>query len=617
MFARALGVLVLPLVFQSSDGRAQGLVPAQDLGQSQIQDQIQQQIRPPADWARADEVHQHRTYSAHLPLGAGKVRHYYLTERLENQERIFSLFVRDNRGLQDLAMERHFPLSEAMASESWLKDTLQKYSLQLQTPFVYASNDNENWATEQEESAALDTPVLWQADKAWNEKWEQKYAEWVSKELHPRLMVDLQLPTDCADLAYVLRWAFARQNHLPMAIRLGGSSQLFTNESMREEWLDLPQHQDWKRDRRFRAVLEYIMRNTYTHTLMEDSYPVAIRPGSLSAGTHFLDLHGSSGHTMVVKSVNDPNDLPVTLLFSTVPIRIRELISTFYQDQEAPKLHRSGLYKIRWATKTNSGWKLVPLKDHPSYSLEQFNLPDIEFPSPTPHFLKVYQRINPKFSLDILLQKSMNELRDRMKDRIKMVEDGFAFCQRNNCEPGSRGDDDWSTPSRDRRLLQLHETVELALDLIRHHKPEALPAGLKNWEDFAREQTLKIQGEPISLERLVVAFEHGLTETDPRVSIARRWGVAFEGYSENLIASLKTNLAKRQNAGGVFEGCRETQCHESMAEIDKLLRRQISGARILCQHSGGTFCEELNEQLANQSFAGRSLLEWTRVIGEK
>jgi hypothetical protein len=556
----------------------------------------------------------YRTYSGHQRFQSGIVRHYFLTDRIENQQRIFSLFARDKNEFQDLAEEQRFSMARSKDADLWLQQTLKKYGLQLETPLVLASNDDSPELFD-DEDAILSPAVLWHADKEWSEKWEQEYAKWVGKELYPGLMVSMKLPTDCAELAYVERGAFARKHRLPMAIRDGGSSQLFPNESMKEEWLDLPEHQDWKKDRRFRAVLEYIMRNTYTHTLMEDSYPVAINARTLGAGIHFLDLHGSSGHTMVVKSVNDPEDLPITLLFSTVPIRIRELISTFYQDQEAPKLNRSGLYKIRWAKKVNGSWKLVAAKNHPGYSLEQFQLADIDFPSPTPHFLKVYQRLNPEFSRELLLEKSMQELRDRMQDRIKMVEDGFAFCQRKNCAPGSRGDDDWSTPSRDRRLIQLHETVQLALELIRHKNPSALPSSQSKWKQFAKSQTLFIQQKNISLENLVNAFEHQLTQTDPRVSIARRWGVELEGYSENLIASLLTYLPKRQQFEQSHGSCNETLCGGKLAASEQLLQKQLTGTQKLCRAESPSTCQELDRRLDEERWSGRSLKQWIKLLG--
>lgn len=540
-----------------------------------------------------------RNYEAHQVVNAQKTQHFYLNERSEGDQKIFSLFYRENQGLQDLLWEKRFPLEQSQKSEEWLRAVVQQYGLQLKTPNVFASNSSDFDSFSEEDESPISAGVQWKANKDWNEQWEVEYGKWVSKVLHPKLMLEMNLATDCADLAYVLRWAFARIHRLPMAVRLGGSSQLFTNETMKEEWLSLPQHEDWQKDKRFRAILQYLMRNTYTHTLMEDSYPVAINPQALMPGTHLLDLHGSSGHTMVVQSVNDPKDLPVTLLFSTVPIKVRELISTFYQDQETPKLNRNGFYKIRWAKKTGHGWKFVPVSDIPGYSLEQFSLESSDSQSSMPHFLKVFNRINPQFSVELLLERSTIELRDRVKDRIKMVEDGFAFCRNQNCAPGSRGDDDWSTPSRDARLLQLHDTINLALELLPNQlSAEQVAEAHKKISTFAKQESFLIDGESYSLFQIVVALVHGLTSTDPRLSVAQRWGVSFDGYSKNLIASLKANRNKYQKSG-----------HDSPTGATKLATQWL-GVTKLCSIEQESRCEGLTKHLEAEELNGRSLENW-------
>ena len=217
----------------------------------------------------------------------------------------------------------------------------------------------------------------------------------------------------------------------------------------------------------------------------------------------------------------------------------------------------------------------------------------------------------------------MLELRDRLQDRIKMVEDGFAFCQNNNCAPGSRGDDDWSTPSRDGRLLQLHDTINLSLDLI--FAAEGAPGievAKNKLATFAREQSFVIDGETFSMLSVVTALVHRLTKSDPRVSIKERWGLGFDGYARNYIKAAKAMLPQRLERLKAAGKCRQQACVEnasqwkalSTADLDRELQWQWIGVQRLCLLDGGSECEKLEHRLEAESLQGRTLKEWLSGI---
>jgi hypothetical protein len=559
-------------------------------------------------------------YESQQLLAPNMIQHYYLTDHFEEGRRVFSLFASVNDELQDLILEKSFAPDQDQLAKQWLQSILKKY--QLNSRLEQETKVDERTSvplTEIKKMTVADTN-LWQAENEWNADWELAYGQWVAENLTPNFMVDIQLPTDCADVAYTLRWVFARIHKLPMAAHLGGSSQFFTNESVKKEWLNLPQDSDWKKDRRFRAALIYLLRNTYTHTLMKDSYPLAINSTILTPGTHHLSLHGASGHTMVINSVNSPESLPITLLYSTTPVQVRELFSTFYQVIEAPTLYQSGFYKIRWAKKTQKDWQLLPAQSIPGYSEEQFNLPVDEGETTTPHFLKIFKLLNPNFSFEMLLEKSFYELQDRIRDRIKVVEDGYAYCQSHNCDPGSSGEEDWSTPSRDKRIEQLHESINLAANFLSGINPESYEQWRKK---VAHESVVKnfiISGETYSLAQITLALIHHLTQTDPRLPIAQRWGVSLLGYSSNLRATFESALTKRKELIIAAEVCRKSTCPSNSeqykkyntVELDKTLLEQWSGAQRLCQIESENICPQLDQLLSSTLFEQKSLLSWVK-----
>lgn len=559
------------------------------------------------------------TYLSESKTSPSEDHRYYLVERFEENRRIFSLFHSTNRQLQDLLWEKTFASAHTRAADLFRTKILQTYHLQTKAMMTEPQPDDP--ALVSTEIPLTDDPkaILWRADKEWSADWEKQYGQWVAEVLTPHFMVDIQLPTDCADVAYALRWIFAKIHKLPMAVHLGGSGQLFTNESIKQEWLKLPQDEDWRKDRRFRAALEYLLRNTYTHTLMSDSYPVALNPSALTPGAYHLSIFGASGHTMIVDSVNAPNNLPITLLYSTTPVKVRDLIATFYQSTETPELYKSGFYKIRWATKMGAAqWKILPAKTLPGYSEEQFHFPVDSENAKTPHFIKVYKKLNPDFSFQIMMQRSFEELQERVQDRIKIVEDGFNYCKGHDCAPGSAGDEDWSTPSRDSRLLELHGSLNLATDFLQQLEPQNYLAMREKVAKDSWNKVYLIEGQSYALPQITLALTHQLTKTDPRLSIAERWGLSPQGLSINMRKSALETLKLRAQLIAEAEVCRRQTCKiegdnfkkYSTADMDLTLVHQWLGAQKLCIHHQPESCQQLREHLINYKYQDISLLEW-------
>jgi len=548
-----------------------------------------------------------------------KFKHnYYLDIHIEESRRVFSLFHSVNNGMQDLLSEKSFDVEEMTFSQKWLQKLIKKYQLKIEVnkdslePHLYPINQTSREGVDSDE-------VLWLATNEWSSDWEVEYGKWANQNLNAQFMIDLNLPTDCADVAYTLRWIFAYIHKLPMANRLGGSRPLFTNETVLKEWLKYPQDPDWKKDKRFKEALKYILRNTYTHTLMSESYPIAINANKLTSGAYHLALFSTTGHTMLVHKVNEPNLLPITLLYSTVPAKVRELIPSFYQETQTPVLYTNGFYKIRWSKKTNEAWDIIPAEAIPDYSEEQFHL-DSESGASKAHFINVFKRLNPDFSFEKIIENSLGELNDRLRDRIQVVEQGFQYCQQNDCSPGSVGDEDWSTPSRDARLRQLNDSMNTSFNLLFSLNPESYEKWIKLMAEQSKVKVFTIANKLYSLDQVMVAVLYQLSQADPRLSIEQRWGLSPQsGYGFSLMDSMKTILPQRKALIEKSEECRQLEsCREQIDFIknnhsfllDKKILTLWSGANLICQMSGEIDCQELRDVLSAQNFEGHSYLEW-------
>lgn len=436
--------------------------------------------------------------------------------------------------------------------------------------------------------------VIWTATNEWNDEWEAKYSAWVKDNLHPRFYVEHNIATDCADVAISSRWIFARINKLPVAQSLAATGALFTNESMRDEWANLPTNDDWNRDRRFRAALDYVLDNTYTHSLFRDSYPIKISLQTLTPGSHHLSLGSSSGHTLLVSQVDPQAELPLRVTASTVPRAVRELHESGYWYTEQPHESDGGFLRIRWAFKQGNTWRLKPGREMTTYSKEQYQP---EFMGETTDFGEaVLVHISPELDYRKRLKDGIENLKSSIAARVQVVHDGYAYCSSHDCSEGTAAYEDWSTPSRDKHLVDLVAQLRSLVARIRRTKPEVVSA----WTDALVQPSVDFDGVSYRLEAVVGTVERGSLDSDPRSPEAQRWRLAGEPVAtwlgELTGALLKDREARIGQAVETFEG-------------DRRLRALSSEAGRYCRISPEADCEGFNATLANFTFTagGRTL----------
>jgi len=366
------------------------------------------------------------------------------------------------------------------------------------------------------------TQGLWRPTQDWSLEWEKRYAEWVQNEVAPEFFQDLNMSVDCADVAYSLRFIFSRLNGLRIGVRLAGSRVLFTHAAYDRRWSRLPTHADWRQDRRFRAALEFLLDNTYTASLIQDSYPVKISPESITAGTHFMDFttYRNAAHTWIVfRTQTQGSGLPVEMACASEPKQPWVLMRNPFLDdatEHSPK--RGGFLKLRWLSP--SGKALIAGNRMPDYSLEQY---DPAFVAEKGTLgLSTQFRINSTPDIALLFRRHMEGIRSSVATRSYLVQTGYEICNddETDCAPGGRDYEDYSTPSRDRRIAA---NIAVARAMMAQFGPELVAI----WDGMLRWSAVSLEpNRHLTFGEVIRIWESGLYSSDPRDPPLRRWGLS-------------------------------------------------------------------------------------------
>lgn len=478
--------------------------------------------------------------------------------------------------------------------------------------FRYES-EARHWAKSLEQRNPTEPPVLvstegrgdplWKATNAWSESWEEKYAEWVEETLTTNFFKDNGIAVDCADVPYALRWIFSRINSLPAFATLGGTGTVVTHEVYREAWKNLPTHPDWKKDRRFRAGLDWILDTSFTGTLLKDTFPVEISPSTLKAG---LNIHMGSHAEIISHTTKDPGEAPVMIMSSSVPRAVRPLSVRVFMDKKSISADKGGLLRFRWPVKTSSGWKIITRDEMPRYSLEQYRkdlCPDEK------HFaLCVMKKAGLSIDGAVVMKRLLKNIEENLAFRNSVVVDGAKFCAASDCTPGTTGWEDWSTPGRDGRLLELFEnTSELSVTL----KQERI------FDDWMTSFHPPGRPQGFSLPTFRKNLSRGIISYDPRDSIAARWGDTSEGVLESVLSQLRDGEIYRDEAITNALPCRSDalSCKKnpeslplySTLDLDLARRKTLTGLMDFCRENS---CPPHNLKIKFRTIWTESPVPW-------
>lgn len=505
-------------------------------------------------------------------------RKYSTIERVQDNF-LYKEFTQNNGEFQEKIDQKNF-LSE--------KDALNY--LKSKHRFYLSVNKLDFWkiakTTEDKGLFGKKHSNIWEAKNRWNMDWEYKYAQWLESEVAVDFYAKRKISTDCADALVGLRWIFARINSLPVANTLADSGNLFGQYSMNKKWNKLSKADNWYEDEVFMAALSYVMDLSSTRTVIQDGYPIKLTSDSLIAGTYFITLNDHGGHAKIVSKTNysNPTELPVYTYASTSPRAIRNLALEVMVDQEWPTKGIKELLAFRWpVVNKDDEWVLTPSNAHPNYSVEEF---DVSLREQFPAFIS-YVLFKTKGSFDPinLVKVGVEDIKRYIQQRIEVVNSGYDYCSKNKCPTNSEAYDEWSTPSRDAKLLKKYIDIDNLVSAFEYLSP-----GLTEfWLSQLRDNSVTIEGINLKLSSIRYLFENNFYSIDPNISPKDRWGIngktVLKTWFEKTISQLNDREEKIKNQGMCADNC-DPRSNEWISKntytIDKELNQTLVQIKAYC-----------------------------------
>lgn len=353
---------------------------------------------------------------------------------------------------------------------------------------------------------------VWQVGTGrWDSTQEQRFAEWVEKNITEDFFIRHGIAIDCADVPYATRWIYSRIANLPAAVT---TEDGYLIGHWSTAWKNLPQAKEWYLDRRFRQSLLSVLSKTSTRTLPLDTYPIRITTQSLSAGAMFI----AEGHAGLVGRIilDGSTYSPVQTWEATLPRKVQQLRQKSYFASIADIDAGNGLVRFRWPIFVAGHWQYLSNRDHPFYSLEQYSQ-DFSYANEV-FDQAVARRIDPKqYEPAMKARLIIDSIYRYLLIRVPIVQEGFNRCRQKKCPEGSYLWEVYSTPGRDEIIdFEIFHLQKLIKD--------------NNLDEGALAKTMDERVIPIAAGQTVtlkyVVQNHGWLSHDPDDSIKARWALA-------------------------------------------------------------------------------------------
>lgn len=352
---------------------------------------------------------------------------------------------------------------------------------------------------------------VWQVGaRRWNIIEEQRFANWVESTITEDFFIDHNIPIDCADVPYAIRWIYARIAHLPAAATMP-DGQLIGHWST--AWKDFPTDSEWFRDRRFKMSLLHLLRQTSTRTLPADTYPIRIVLDSVMPGSVFIGY----GHAGIIGRIvlDGSTYSPVQTWEATLPRKIKKLSEKNYFAARADINIGSGLMRFRWPIPSGNRWKYLPKEEHPFYSMEQYG-PDFNHTGSL-FGEEVAKRIDPTpYDPRDKARLIIGSIYAYLLERVALVQEGYRQCLQRDCTEGSYLWEAYSTPNRDDRLAF---KINHLRRIIRNNKLDEGPL-----HKIMEGLTIPVN-EQLTVTVDYVVQNYRWLSHDPAAPIDARWGL--------------------------------------------------------------------------------------------
>lgn len=394
---------------------------------------------------------------------------------------------------------------------------------------------------------------VWKDVNQWDDQWEKNYAEWVAKNWSADFFARQTLPNgqanpyygiraDCADTVYSMRLIYSFENKLPFVIndptsRKGGE---LSNKMARWDKIT----DDYKRLKQFMIM---IFNTISTHTMPNDTYPVAVSRDTIHSGgmIRTTDVNHHSWTIKEIQAIGVPH-----LIFNSTVGRS----SGFGLQERVSWPNPNWVFEGNFTPQSEAGfryWRPIeflhtPVWQVPGYSEEQYSIP-----------LNVWQKtVQKKLALksetdDQLMRRLAQTACESMKTRTTAVNDGVNFLH--TLQPGVCMDagqyDTYSTPNRDQRLFDDISALRRAYkDILKTNGGKDLTDDMKVQmnksfpfiQESAKSETGKMQpskidgsswclveyapGQKIDFAEGKRRIFSGLMSNNPNDEIEYRWG---------------------------------------------------------------------------------------------
>jgi hypothetical protein len=353
---------------------------------------------------------------------------------------------------------------------------------------------------------------VWEVgDRRWTIEEERRFANWLEDTITEDFFIYHKIPTDCTDAVYAIRWIYSRINHLPAAATTKDGKRI---GHWSTDWKHLPTDPEWHKDERFRAILLYLLSETWTGTLPFDTYPIRVSPDSVTPGTVFFITESHSGLIARV-SLDGSQAHPLQTWESMLPVKVQKLnLRNFFSPRPDPSTC-SGLVKFRWPVYGNGGWNYLPVQEHPFYSEEQY---DSDFCRGHIDFTEaVAKRIDPTdYDPMEKTERVMGTITGFLRDRVPIVLAGYQQCRRGGCPEGSDLREIHTTSGRDGMVV-----------LLMDHLSEIISLNLPDEEVLKKR--MKMISIDISKKRSITFYDlyqnYLWLSARPEDPIEARWGL--------------------------------------------------------------------------------------------
>ena len=303
-------------------------------------------------------------------------------------------------------------------------------------PFVVAATLG--FSTERSHAA------VWETTAEWNETTEAAYRQWVATSWNKNYFMQSGplkgLIMDCADVVYTMRIIYASQNGLPFVMKDPTTRAGTPISNAMTRW-------DSKEpEQRVRSLINLVNGVGSTASIPADTYPTAIGPATLGAGSVIL-TDRANHHSWTIQNFSKTG-IPY-LLFGSRPAR-----TLLYERNDYPSV--SFVFPQGIRPETNAGFRNFrqpqdigrPVHEVSGYSLEQYSLPANNWMRTVQKRMQQVAETHEQRVVRVFAEACKGA-----RERVDIVKEGV----KKNLDIGSRcmnatEYDDNSTPSRDSRL---------------------------------------------------------------------------------------------------------------------------------------------------------------------